>query len=80
MSYLICSYLGKREVHINTDYATTGWMLCVIPHINNDIIDNPDGNNRKQANNIIKTYWLSDYELHVTLNLFWGEYTEFNQK
>ena len=47
---------------------------------NNDIIDNPDGNNRKQANNIIKTYWLSDDELHVTLNLFWGEYTEFNQK
>ena len=73
--------MGKKEVHIKPDYAVTGWMLCVIPHVHNDIIDNYDGNNRNQVNNFIKTlfYWSSDDGLHGTIDLFWGKYTVFNQ-
>ena len=35
--YVISNLWNKREGHINTDYAVTGWMLCVIPHIREDI-------------------------------------------
>ena len=31
--FVISNLWNKREEHINTDYAVTGWMLCVIPHI-----------------------------------------------
>ena len=31
--FFISSLWNKREEHINTDYAVTGWMLRVIPHI-----------------------------------------------
>ena len=34
---LIFSLCNEREKHINTDCAITGWMLCVIPHIREDI-------------------------------------------
>ena len=27
----------EREKHINTDYSMTGWMLCVITHIGENI-------------------------------------------
>ena len=31
MSSLIFHYWKKREEYINTDYAVTGWILCLIP-------------------------------------------------
>ena len=31
--FVISSLWNEREKHINIDYAVTGWMLCVIPHI-----------------------------------------------
>ena len=34
--FVIYSLWNKIEEHINTDYAVTGWMLCVIPHIRED--------------------------------------------
>ena len=34
---VISKLWNKREKHINTDYAMTGWMLCVIPHIIKDV-------------------------------------------
>ena len=39
--------LRKRENHINTDYAVSGWMICVIPHICKDVFENSDGNHMK---------------------------------
>ena len=37
----ICFFISilrnKREEHINTDYAVTGWILCVLPHIREDV-------------------------------------------
>ena len=78
LSSSIWNYLEKREVNINTDYAITGWMLCAVTHICNDVIDNSDSNNKKHINNVIKTlfYGWSDDELHVS-HLFESEYTEF---
>ena len=35
--FVISSLCKKREEHINTDYAVTGWMLCVIPHIRENV-------------------------------------------
>ena len=30
---VISNLWNERKKNINTDYAVTGWMLCVIPHI-----------------------------------------------
>ena len=50
----------KRQTHINTDFAVTGWMLCVIPHIIKDKQDHSDSDYRKHVKDIIKTFFL-DY-------------------
>ena len=33
LSYLVCNLWQKRKIHINTYFAATGLMLCVITHI-----------------------------------------------
>ena len=55
-------------------------MLCVIPHICKDAKDNSDSDHRKQVNNVIKTLFsgASDEEMAATLDLFWTEYTAFD--
>ena len=56
--YTVCNLWQKRQLHINTDFAVTGWMICVIPHIHKDAKDHSDRNNRKQVNNVIKIiFW-----------------------
>ena len=40
MTSVIINFRYKREVHINTNYAITGWMLCVITHICKNVNDN----------------------------------------
>ena len=35
--FIISKLWNKREEHINTNYDVTGWMLCVIPHIREDV-------------------------------------------
>ena len=54
-------------------------MLCVIPHILIDAKDHSDRNNRKKVNNVIKILFSgsSKEEMNVTLDMFWTEYTEF---
>ena len=72
----------KRQIHINTDFTVTGWMLCCFPQIHKDAKDNSDSDNRKQVSNIIKTlfYGLSEDKMAVTQDIFWNEYNEFNNK
>ena len=55
-------------------------MLCVIPHIHKDSKDHSDNDHRKQVNNVIKTLFsgASEDEMAVTLDLFWTEYTVFD--
>ena len=38
--YVISNLWNKREEHINTNYDVTGLMLCVIPHIREDVFKN----------------------------------------
>ena len=45
----------KRQIHINTDFAVTGWIICVIPHIHKDAKDHSNSDHMKQVNNVIKT-------------------------
>ena len=74
--YPKANYWGEREIHTNTDYSVTVWMLCVIPHIHNYVIYDYDGNNGNQVKTFIIVYFygLSYDKMHVNIDLFWGEY------
>ena len=70
--YVISNLWNKREEHINTDYDVTGWMLCVIPHIREDVFKNAQNKHHIQVNNVIKTLFSgsTEKELHGTLDKF----------
>ena len=53
--YLVCILWQKQQLHINTDFAVTGWILFVIPHMGKDSKYHSDSDNKKQVNNVIKT-------------------------
>ena len=55
LSFSVCKLWQKIQLHINTDFAVTGCMLCVIPHIRKYAKDHSDSDNRKQVNNVINT-------------------------
>ena len=57
-------------------------MLCVILNICKDSRDHSDRNHRKQVNNVIKKLFSgsSEEEINVTLDVFWTEYTAFDNK
>ena len=57
-------------------------MLCVIPHILKDEKYHSDSDNRKQVNNVTKTLFhgLSKDKMDFTQDLFWTEYTDFDNK
>ena len=72
LSSTVCNLWQKRQLHINTDFAVTVWMLCVIPNIRIDTKDHSDRNHRKQVNNVIKRLFSgsSEEEMNVTLDIF----------
>ena len=49
LSSLVCNLWQKRQLHINTDFAVTRWMLCVIPHICKDAKYQLDSDHRKHC-------------------------------
>ena len=55
---------------------------CVISHICIDAKDNSDRNHRKQVKNVIKRLFSgsSEDDMNVTLDMFWTEYTDFDNK
>ena len=57
-------------------------MLCVIPHIREDVFKNIQNKHHIQVNNVIKTLFAgsTEKELHEVLDKFWSEYTLFNHK
>ena len=65
--YVISNLWHKREEHINTDYAVTGWVLCVIPHIRDDVFKNSQNKHHIQVSNVIKNLFAgsTEKELHV---------------
>ena len=82
LSSSVCNLWQKRQLHINTDFAVTVWMLCVIPHIHKDAKYHSDSDHRKQFNNIIKTIFSgsSEEKMNVTIDVFWTEYTVSDNK
>ena len=58
LSFSVCKLWEKTQLHINTDFSVTRWMLCVIPHIHKDAKDHSDSDHRSQVNNVIKNkFW-----------------------
>ena len=57
-------------------------MLCVIPHIREDVFKNAQNKHHIQVKNVIKTLFSvsTEKELHGALDTFWSEYTLFNHK
>ena len=80
LSFSVCKLCQKRQLHINTDFSVTGLMICVIPHILKDAKYHSDSDHRKQVNNVINTLFsgASEEEMAVTLDLFWADYTAFD--
>ena len=64
-------------MHTNTDFAVTGWILCVIPHIRKDAKYHLDSDHWKQVNNVIKTIFhgVPEDEMAATQDMFWTDYT-----
>ena len=50
-------------------------MLCVIPHIREDVFKYSQNKHHIQVNNVIKTLFAgsTEKELHRTLDNFWSE-------
>ena len=57
-------------------------MLCVIPHIREDVFKNAQNNHHIQVNNDIKSFFArsNEKELHENLDTLWSEYINFNNK
>ena len=72
LSSLVCNLYHKSQLNINTDFAVTGWVLCVIPHIFKYTKDHSDGDQMKRVNSVIKTLFcgLSEDEMYVTQDIF----------
>ena len=52
--FVLSNLWNKREEYINTDYAVTGWMLCVIPHIREDVFKNAQNKDNIQMKMLSK--------------------------
>ena len=72
--------MTERQIHINTDFTVTGWMLCVIPHILKDAEDHSDSDHKKLVNNVISKLFheVPEDKVAVTEDMFWTDYTEFD--
>ena len=68
----VCKLWMKQQIHINTYFTVTGWVLCVIPHICKDEKDHSDIDHRKQVINVIKTLFhgVPEDEMDVTQDIF----------
>ena len=47
LSFLVFSLWNKSKIHINTNFAVTGWVLCVIPYIQKDAKYHSDSDHSK---------------------------------
>ena len=56
--FVVSNLWNETEKHINTDYAVTGWMLCVITHIRENVFKNEQNNHHIQVNTVIKICFL----------------------
>ena len=62
LSFSVCKIWKKRQLKIKTDFAVTGWMLCVILHTRKDAKDRSDIDNMKQVINVINTLFSGSFK------------------
>ena len=55
LSSLLCTVWHKIQIHTNTDFSVTRWMLCIILHNFRYSKYHSDSDYRKHVNNVIKT-------------------------
>ena len=62
----------QKYLHTSTDYAVTGWMLCIVTHIREDFFNHSNEYHSNQVNTDIKTMLADSSEkyLHETIDLF----------
>ena len=60
--FVVSNLWNKREEQISNKYAVTGCMLCVIPHIRENIFKNAENKHHIQVNNVIKTLFAGSNE------------------
>ena len=61
--------MSEKQLHINTNFAVTGWMLCVIPHILKDAKDHSDSDHRKHVNNVISILFSGETEEEMAVTI-----------
>ena len=53
--FVILNLWNEREKHINTDYAVTGWMSCLITYIREYVFKNAKNSHHIQVNTVINS-------------------------
>ena len=58
----------------------TGWMLCVITHIREDVFKNSKGKHHIKVNTVIKNLFAGSSEKYLCeiFDTFWSEYKKLN--
>ena len=76
MDLVIPKLWNEIDNHINTDYDVTSWILCVIPHIRDNLLKISNVKHHFQVKNVIKTlyYGLTEKEFIETLDIFLSKY------
>ena len=82
LSSLVHSLWKKIQIHINTDFSVTRWMLCEITRIRKDTKYQSDSDHSTQVKKLIKTsfYGISKLKTTVTQEIFCTEYNGFDNK
>ena len=60
--FVISNLWNEKERDIDIDYFVTGCILCVIPHIREDVLNNSNENIGNKVNTVIKTLFADSYE------------------
>ena len=60
--FVISNLCNEREKHINTYYAVTGCILCVIPQIRQYVFKNAQINHHIQVNTVIMSIFSGSTE------------------
>ena len=69
MTSVIINFRDKREVNINTNYAITGCMLCVIPHSCKDYNYNSHRYHRNQVKYLYRIFFVTYQITNMGINL-----------
>jgi hypothetical protein len=73
----------KRRKNLVTDFSVTGWMLCPMEEVMDDVKENHNGEDRNAVERVIIKLFGQDKEKDERmqmLNTFWTEFYDFQTK